>query len=279
MGGVKKQTMSLFKTKYYSKSERVKTVYGGEKKKSKETIIKNIRNPFKLKKENEAIKDRIVREIKTLFEQEEKDYYKPIRVDNFWSNNYIEYESSGDENKNLSVKEYLDKIKHYLRNIIINLQKFDTCKTQLTNAITFISFKVVDEEHVIHSKINDIELMPCDNENEVANELFESLRSRYQIGLETSMRGSDFIFDSIQLLYYKCDKINLNVGVIYWFSRLDKIEKSNNKSKNEDDKYFQYAATVALNHEEIKRDPQRISKIKTFINFYNWNGKISITIR
>ena len=82
MGGVKEQTMSLFKTKYYSKSERVKTVYGGGKKKSKETIIKNIRNPFKLKKENEAIKDRIVREIKTLFEQEEKDYYKPIRVDN-----------------------------------------------------------------------------------------------------------------------------------------------------------------------------------------------------
>ena len=212
MGGVKEQTMSLFKTKYYSKSERVKTVYGGGKKKSKETIIKNIRNPFKLKKENEAIKDRIVREIKTLFEQEEKDYYKPIRVDNFWSNNCIEYESSGDENKNLSVKEYLDKIKHYLRDIIVNLQKFDTCKTQLTNAITFISFKVVDEEHVIHSKINDIELMPCDNENEVANELFESLRSRYQIGLETSMRGSDFIFDSIQLLYYKCDKINFKCG-------------------------------------------------------------------
>ena len=124
----------------------------------------------------------------------------------------MEYESSGDENKNLSLKEYLDKIKHYLRDIIVNLQKFDTCKTQLTNAITFISFKVVDEEHVINSKINDIELMPCDNENEVANELFESLRSRYQIGLETSMRGSDFIFDSIQLLYYKCDKINFKCG-------------------------------------------------------------------
>ena len=42
--------------------------------------------------------------------------------------------------------------------------------------------------------------------------------------------------------------------------------------KNEVDKCFQYAVTVALNHEEIKRDPRRISKIKPFINKYNWDG-------
>ena len=54
---VKDQIMSLFKTKDYSKPERVKTVYGGGKKQSEETIIKSIRNLFDLKKENEAIKD------------------------------------------------------------------------------------------------------------------------------------------------------------------------------------------------------------------------------
>ena len=35
-------------------------------------------------------------------------------------------------------------------------------------------------------------------------------------------------------------------------------------------KCFQYALTVALNYEKIKKDPQRISKIKTFIDQYNW---------
>ena len=35
---------------------------------------------------------------------------------------------------------------------------------------------------------------------------------------------------------------------------------------------FQYAATIALNLEEIKRDPQRISKLKPFMNKYNWEG-------
>ena len=57
MGGVKDQIMRLFKIKDYSKPERVKTLYEGGKKQSDENIIKSIRNLFKLKKENEAIKD------------------------------------------------------------------------------------------------------------------------------------------------------------------------------------------------------------------------------
>ena len=66
--------MSLFKTKDYSKPKPVKTAYGGGKKQLEENVIKSIRNFFKLKKENEAIKDRIIRDIRTLFEKEEKDY-------------------------------------------------------------------------------------------------------------------------------------------------------------------------------------------------------------
>ena len=44
----------------------------------------------------------------------------------------------------------------------------------------------------------------------------------------------------------------------------------NNKSKNNDDKCFQHALTVALNHEQIKIHSERISKIKLFIDQYNW---------
>ena len=83
--------MNLFKTKDYSNPEPIKTVYGGGKKQSEVNVIKSIRYLFKLKKENEAIKDRVIRDIRALFEQEEKDYYKPIREGNFWNNNYIEY--------------------------------------------------------------------------------------------------------------------------------------------------------------------------------------------
>ena len=74
-------------------------------------------------KQNEKItKDKIIRG--KIFEQEE-DYYESKRVSNFWNTNYREYESNGDKNRNLSLDEYLHKIKPYLRNIIINLQKSD----------------------------------------------------------------------------------------------------------------------------------------------------------
>ena len=81
-----------------------------------------------------------------------------------------------------------------MRDIIVNLQKYDTWKIQLTIAINFIFSKGVDEERVMHLKSDNIELILYDNASEVVNEFFESLFSRYQICLETSMKGSDFIF-------------------------------------------------------------------------------------
>ena len=62
-----------------------------------ENIIEDVKNLFRLEKEIKAIKDRILRDIRNLFEYEERDYYyKPVRVWNFWSNNYIEYKIKDD---------------------------------------------------------------------------------------------------------------------------------------------------------------------------------------
>ena len=105
-----------------------------------QNIIKDIRNLFRLKKELDytaikVIKDRI---IKNHFEHEEEEiiinYYKPVRVSNFWSSNYIEYESNSDRNKTLSVEEYFLKIRPYFKVIINNLKKSDTWEIQLTTA-------------------------------------------------------------------------------------------------------------------------------------------------
>ena len=87
---------------------------------------KNNPKTKKVKKtRNEATKDRIMGNVKTIFEQEE-DYQKPVTVSNFWNNNYVEFGSNGDRNKNLSIKEYLHKIKLHLEDIINDLKKFDT---------------------------------------------------------------------------------------------------------------------------------------------------------
>ena len=48
-----------------------------------------------------------------------------------------------------------------------------------------------------------------------------------------------------------------------------KNKKPKINPKDNDNNCFQYALTVALNYKYIKKDPQRISKIKPFINQYN----------
>ena len=61
---------------------------------------------------------------------------------------------------------------------------------------------------VMHSKSDNIEIMINDKEDEVIKKLFQSILSRYQIGLETSMNSSNFIFDFVHLLHYKFHEIN-----------------------------------------------------------------------
>ena len=73
------------------------------------------------------------------------------------------------------------------------------------------------------------------------------------------MRGSEFVFDYVKLLYYKCHKKNLN-----------KNKKAIINPINKKDKCFQYAITVELNYGEIGKHAERITKIKPFINKYNW---------
>ena len=59
---------------------------------------------------------------------------------------------------------------------------------------------------------NNIKLTSYNDANEVVNKLFESFLSRDQDNLEASMRGSDFVFDSVQLMYFKCHKVNFKRG-------------------------------------------------------------------
>ena len=80
-----------------------------------------------------------------------------------------------------------------------------------------------------------------------------------------SISASQFIFDYVQLLYYKCYKINSNRGGSYIDSP-DWIQKPRTNHINQkDNKCFQYPVTVAINH--VKSD-----EIKPFINKYNWES-------
>ena len=79
------------------------------------TAIKYLRKLFRLEKETKPFKNRILRDIKKRFLHEEENYHQQGRKMNFWSSNYIKYESSGDRNKALSAEEYFKKIRPYLK--------------------------------------------------------------------------------------------------------------------------------------------------------------------
>ena len=85
-------------------------------------------------------------------------------------------------------------------------------KIQLTIAINFISSKDSDETRTMHTKSNNVEIMIGSDTNEIIKDLFESFLQKYQEGLEESMRGSKFVHDSVDVLYYNHNKVSFSRG-------------------------------------------------------------------
>ena len=127
------------------------------------------------------------------------------------------------------------------------------------------------ETRVMHTRSDNEEFINGNDTDEIIKELFKSLLQRYQENLQEKMRGSDFAFDGVNFLYYDLKKISINKGGSYidspkWLKNM----KSTINPNNNDYKCFQHAVTLALNLDKINNHPERISKIKPFIEQYNW---------
>ena len=109
----------------------------------------------------------------------------------------------------------------------------------------------------MNTNSNNVEIMMGTETNEIIKELFKSVLERYQKGLEELMRGSEFIFDSVDTFYYDLNKISLSRGGSYIDSpKWLKNKKATINPKNTDERCFQYALTVALNHDQFKNNPE-----------------------
>ena len=200
----------------------------------------------------------------------DKDHYKPILVKSGYNNNYFQYESKGD--KLLTLKKYLALIEKYLRELINYYKNKGQWKLQLIAEISFISLKPdSDETRIMHTRNDNQEFMNGSDTDEIIKGLFESFLQKYEENLQEEMKGSDFGFDGVNFLYYDVNKISLSRGGSYIDSpQWLKNKKSTINPKNNDYKCFQYAVTLALNLDRINGHPERISKIKPFIEKYNW---------
>ena len=199
------------------------------------------------------------------------NYYKPIKTKGAFNNNYIEYESRGDKDKNLSPEDYLDIIKPFLRDMINTHNTHGEWKIELIMRINFISSLDTRKFHIMHSKSDNVKIMTGIETDDIINELFESFFKRYQEGLETKMEGSNFVFESVNLLY-SLHKVSLNRGGSYidspsWIKH--KGATINPKSK--DNKCLRDSIIAALNREKIENRPGGISNFMPFIDQHNWN--------
>ena len=200
----------------------------------------------------------------------DKDYYKPILVKSGYNNNYIQYESKGD--KILTLKEYLALIEKYLRKLTNYHKNKGEWKVQLIAEISFISLKPgTDETRIMHTRNDNEEFTNGSDTEEIIEGLFESFLQKYEENLQEKTKGSDFEFDGVNFLYYDFNKKSINRGGSYIDSpKWLKDKKSTINPKNNDHKCFQYAVTLALSLDKINNNPERISKIKPFIEQYNW---------
>ena len=84
--------------------------------------------------------------------------------------------------------------------------------------INSISHKDCEEICTMYTKSRNIEIMEGNETDEIIEELFESLLQNYQKNLEEPMRGSEFVPDSIDSLYYHIQKRAEKDRIIYRFS-------------------------------------------------------------
>ena len=161
---------------------------------------------------------------------------------------------------------------------LINKQKnnrdgSDKWKIQLNMGVNVISSNDTGEIRTFYANSDNEEIRLGNETVEIINKLFESFLNNYQKEEKILRNGSNFVFESVKILYYHIYKINLKRGKSYikspeWI--LNKRATIN--PKNKDNKCFQYAITAALNHQKIENHPERISNIKPFIDQYNWKG-------
>ena len=223
-----------------------------------------------------------IRNIESLFSDID-DYYKPILVKTAFKEDkedesgyrigYKLYESRGDKDKISSVEQYLVKIKPYLRDLINDHKTTESgeWKIQLDMHAIFVSSKGTGETRNINILSDNEKIMGGYELDDIINNLFISLKNNYQTEEQIMREGSDFNFESANRLDYKLHKIKLKRGESYVKSpEWIRNKRATINPKNEDDNNcFQYALTVALNHQSIENHPERISNIKPFINEYN----------
>ena len=129
-----------------------------------------------------------IKDIENLFKiLIDKDYYKPKLTKSGYNKNYVQFESKGG--KILALKEYLNLIEKYLKELIEEYKLKGEWKVQLTIEVNFTSLKPgSDETRIMYTRSDNVEIMFRDDNDDIIEQLFESLLQKYEENLQNKMR-------------------------------------------------------------------------------------------
>ena len=180
-----------------------------------------------------------IRYIETLFDEaSEEDYYKPKFVKSTHKDNYKYYESNWDIEKKLSVKQYLNKITPYLYDLLNDHRIVRRVwKIQINMHVNFIFSRDTGEARICYGQSDNISIMQGKDTYDIIREIFRSFLHNYQEELKM-IKGSDFVFESVDPMDYKLHRVRFRRGGSYikspeWL--LHKGATINPKNKNDDE--------------------------------------------
>ena len=159
-----------------------------------------------------------IRELEKLFDDIDDDnYYKPVLIRSSFEGNYKRYESRGDKDKTLSVKQYLYMIIPYLSDLINDHKNIRNSewKIQLNMGVKFISTNDTAEIRTFYVRSDNEEIRSGNETDEIIKRLIKSFLSNYQEEEKILRNGSNFVFESVDLLTYHIHKTRLKRGKSY----------------------------------------------------------------
>ena len=163
-----------------------------------------------------------IRGIENLFDNDNNnanDYYQPILVEDSFKNNDKYYESRGDKDKKLSVKQYIYKIMQYLSDLInghkTNRINSNAWRIQINVHVNFVSSKNTGETRTIFVQSVNKQITLGNETDNIVKGLLNFFLNNYQKEEIVLRNGSDFVFESVDSLSYHIHKTSLKRGKSY----------------------------------------------------------------
>ena len=167
--------------------------------------------------------------------------------------------------KKVSVRQYLNKITSHLYDLINDHRiARRVWEIQISMHVNFISSKDTRETHNIYVSSDNVSILRGSDTDYIIKEIFRSFLRNYQEELKI-IKGTHLVFESVELLDYKLDRVRLRRGGLYvksteWLA--NKKATINPKNKN-DDEFLWWSTISALNYNEIMKSLKTyLKKIK-----------------